>query len=71
MCLAPGSVDDLVVLNGRDPIFVEQQLTKLWSLKTRETVVAKGDGTGGLGVGVDDSSTNRLGSIVVSTPFMK
>jgi hypothetical protein len=25
----------------------------------------------GTGVGVDDSSTNRLGSAVVSTPFMR
>lgn len=42
---APSSVDDVVVLNGGDPILVEQ-LTELRSLKTREAVVAKGDGTG-------------------------
>lgn len=48
MWIVPGSVDDVVVLNGGVPVFVKQ-LTKLRSLKARETVVAKGDGTSALG----------------------
>lgn len=48
MWIVPGSVDDVVVLNGGDPVFVKQ-LTKLRSLKARETIVAKGDGTSALG----------------------
>jgi len=49
MWTVPGCLDDVVVviLNGGNPIFTEQ-LTKLRSLETRNTIVAKGDGTRGL-----------------------
>jgi len=41
-------VNDIIFLDRRNPVFVEQ-LTKLRSLRTREGIVTKGDGTGALG----------------------
>ena len=47
-CVVPGSVNDVVSLDGGKLALVEQ-LTKLRSLRTREGIVTKGDGTGALG----------------------